>query len=697
MNFKDLAKHFKGLTFLKLEPALEKKFKDKQRKGFVSFLRSALLFGVFAYLVIVGWSFFADEEVSRSVLYARLGMIGVFIVVMAASFIPKFYLLAQQAGMVMIMALMGNIIWTQSVIEASLEEGYGMLVMPGTEMSMIVFSGAEMGYGALLTPLLLLPIAFTAMQTLIISLITIALVNYGMGQSELPSAFVETSNSIFIAIGVFSTLLSFLVNQQRRQAFMLSEDLKDALDKAEEASMAKSNFLSTMSHEVRTPLHGILGMAGLLRDTRLDNQQNGYLKNVQYSGETLLNMLNDILDFSKMEAGKFEIEKHDIDFKQVLESVISLMEFRAEEKGIALVLETEGPVPEFVHTDPTRLRQILLNLLSNAIKFTDEGSVKLRVSCADGVNGGATQTRFEVIDTGIGISKENQKNLFQEFSQVENTVSKGYGGTGLGLSICFKLVELLEGSIHVDSKEGKGSNFWFEIPLEEADAAAKQQSEGGQEFRVTSLSILVADDEEINRQIANDFLIKDGHKVTSAKDGEDAIEIIKENPAFDLIFMDMRMPGMGGLETTRAIKSWGDDKSNTPVIGMTANNAEADINRCTEAGMIDVLTKPYNLQKVRQILVTHFPDKSTEVTDDEAGGIADGSGNDKGSALLDHEVFQELEESFGTDYTAEFIRKGLVSTQAHVASLAKAIEQNEAEQFLEYAHKLKRSLCILRS
>ena len=378
---------FKLPSFVKLPEDLERQFRDSQRHNFVMFFRSALLFGLIAYsfMILVDW--LTASKVFFDILTPRLCMVGLFALAIVTTFHKRFYIFGQYVGVLFILILMLNVIWIQSLLEKGLEEGYGMLITPGATTSVIIFSGAEMGYGALLTPLLMLPIGFTAFQAFITSATVIGIVNAGMRHSDLPSAFVDTANSVFISIGIFTTILAYLVTQHRRAAFKLEYDLRIARDEAEEASSAKSNFLATMSHEVRTPLNGILGMASLLLHTDLNVKQTDYLQTVKYSGETLLAMLNDILDFSKMEAGKFEIENIDLDFEKLLQSVADLMTSRAEEQGIYIKVDIADDVPRYIHSDPTRLRQVLLNLLSNAIKFTEEGYVKISVSKTGEVNG----------------------------------------------------------------------------------------------------------------------------------------------------------------------------------------------------------------------------------------------------------------------------------------------------------------------
>lgn len=392
-----------------------------------------------------------------------------------------------------------------------------------------------------------------------------------------------------------------LVNVLKRERELMAElrereaerlhAMREAKEISDEANKAKGSFLAMMSHEIRTPLTGIMGMVKLLLDTRLDDRQLEYAETIQYSGDALLALLNDILDLSKIEEGKMEIESVNFDMKRLLNSLILLMSGRATEKKIGLSLDLQGDIPALMKGDPTRLRQVLLNLLSNAIKFTDRGEVKLIVR-PEGTEGDMTRVYFGVKDTGIGISEDAQKDLFAPFKQANATIARRFGGTGLGLAICKKLVQGMGGTIKVDSKMGHGSTFHFTINLlqgseEDADEAESRNSNG-----TPSLNILVVDDNHINQKVLRGLLEKDGHTVTTAGNGVEALKEI-ETTVFDVTLMDMEMPEMDGVTATGHIRASEDPaRKNMIVIALTANVMKEDIERCMAAGMNDYVAKP---------------------------------------------------------------------------------------------------------
>ncbi len=367
---------------------------------------------------------------------------------------------------------------------------------------------------------------------------------------------------------------------------------------AASASVAKSAFLANMSHEIRTPMNGILGMAQLLQDTNPTQEQNDYIETISSSSQVLLTLINDILDLSKIEAGKVELEFIDFNLEHVLTDVKNLLLSKTEEKGLGLDLVIQKDLPLFFKGDPTRLRQILLNLAGNAVKFTEKGSVTL---CAKIYKKQHSQilVRFSVEDTGIGISKQKQKNLFQPFSQTDISTTRKYGGTGLGLNISKQLVEMMGGNIGVDSKEDQGSTFWFTILLEYGEEKfIKSDLKENRPGEERPLNVLVAEDNLVNQKVLEKLLQKMGHTVCIAENGLIAVQTVREQ-TFDLILMDGSMPEMDGFEATKLIRASGNF---IPIIAVTAHAMQGDRQDFLDAGMDDYVSKPIDAKLLKETM-----------------------------------------------------------------------------------------------
>jgi len=362
------------------------------------------------------------------------------------------------------------------------------------------------------------------------------------------------------------------------------------------ANKTKNAFLATMSHEIRTPMTGILGFADMLLEDRLSDDSKTKVGKIKSAAEALLRILNDILDISKLDAGKFEIESIPFNPASMANEVVQMFYHTcpAEKKEtLQITAKVAKGFPEAVSADPTRLRQVLMNLLGNAVKFSDRGSVTL--VCAH--DPAKKQLEFEVIDTGIGMDQELLDRLFQEFQQADASTSRKYHGTGLGLAICKKLVDRMGGEIRVKSTPGLGSAFWFSVPYEPASIEDLPMEEAAAEPAETArqaLSILVAEDNEINQMIIQNTLKKMGHKATIAESGMEALRLVSEEHDFDLILMDVRMPEMSGTEATRRIRALPGAKSRILIIALTADVMAENKASYFEAGMNDCVGKPIN-------------------------------------------------------------------------------------------------------
>lgn len=500
---------------------------------------------------------------------------------------------------------------------------------------------------------------------------------------------------------------------------------------AERANRAKSTFVATVSHELRTPMNGILGMTELLSRTKLDKRQEECVTVIRKSGDNLLGIINDVLDYSKIEADRMEIEALPFALRDFLEKAVNAFSFQADGKGLKLALDLAEELPARYIGDPLRLGQVLSNLLSNAIKFTERGNVWLRVARAhrqisdtirsapgDGPDARQVERlRFSVIDTGIGIKKENQSALFAPYTQEDQSTTRLYGGTGLGLAISKNIVELMGGTLALESEQGRGSTFWFEIDLPVAgpDDGRVHPSRKGPGFDGRGLRALVVDDDTINQLVAVRFLEDLGCTATVAESGHEAIAILSKS-TFDVVFMDCSMPGMDGQETAQRIRNRSAralDPS-VPIIAMTALSLPASREACIDAGMQGFIVKPIGTARIVEVLITLFPSRRSPESSDTGtsqssspvqaidpasgvtGGFASGltSGQPQGQAEKDDtEIFNasDFMERYSSDpeVEREIVSLFLRQSKTLFEEGKDALKAGSIETYCARIHRLK--------
>lgn len=466
----------------------------------------------------------------------------------------------------------------------------------------------------------------------------------------------------------------------------LEQELRRAKAETEQNARTKELFLANISHEIRTPMNAIAGITRLLQRTPLDGQQKIYLDTIQNASANLLVILNDLLDSSRMESGKFRIENIPFSIHSLIADSVRVQEFKAGEQNTALRYHIAPGVADILLGDPYRINQVLANLISNAVKFTEKGSVDVRCEIV-----AATPTqqtlKLSVIDTGIGISEEYLKHLFDKFSQEDETIARKFGGTGLGMSISRQLVELMGGTIEASSTKGVGTTISFALVLpigsRQETKPLIQDTVQAPVFRNTR--ILLVDDNATNRLLAGTILKQHGATITEATDGDQAIQAM-EHQSFDVVLMDVQMPGRNGLDATRHIRRYLDPS--TPIIALTAGALKEEEDRCLQAGMNDFISKPFDEEKmVRQI---------AEWLDRQVSGHAEDKNNSAAEETSFYSLNKLVKMTGGdNNFICEMLELFITEIPASVRQMEEALALSDWKTISSVAHRIKPSLLNL--
>ncbi|WP_222184652.1 ATP-binding protein [Geminicoccus harenae] len=416
-----------------------------------------------------------------------------------------------------------------------------------------------------------------------------------LGGAPVPAGTVLAWQAFLLAAAL-TVLAAGVAHAERTR---LLADLRIARQIADEARGAKVNFLSAMGHEFRTPITAVLGMVDLLGQSDLPAGEKTYLETIRTSGRHLLAIVNDLLDFSRSEAGRLQVDNLEFSLREVLDQTRAFLTPQASELGLEFHFDVDEQLPAVVRGDPRRLRQVLLNLTGNALKFTNRGSVTVQVRHT--VADGAARLRVDITDTGIGMAPEKVARLFRSFDLDGTPTRRSHGGIGLGLAISKRLIEAMGGEIGVESTQGVGSRFWFEVTLPLGSAPNPVLLNASD---LPPLRVLVVDDGAVNRKLLLQMLSRYGHQVTSARNGVEAVEMVVRG-RFDVVLMDIQMPVMDGIEATRLIRELPAPRNATPIIGITASIMPEEYQRCLDVGMNRILVKPLDWEQLFAVMAEH--------------------------------------------------------------------------------------------
>jgi len=471
-----------------------------------------------------------------------------------------------------------------------------------------------------------------------------------------------------------------------------TEQLEVERERAHAASVAKGTFLANISHEIRTPMNAVLGMTELLLEEPLPDAQRKMAQTILTAGKSLLAIVNDVLDMSKVEAGGLRLHVADLDVAHVVETVLSPMRVLADEKSISLTSEVEHLPERGVRGDEMRLRQVLFNLTGNAIKFTQSGGVTVRVRVLAAFDD-SLRLRFAVSDTGIGMSAEAAKRVFDAFEQADESTTRKFGGTGLGLTISKKLVALMGGDLVLQTAPGRGSEFSFEIGMPLGTIKPKVQSlrpesENAARLRARNPHVLVAEDTDVNRMLLQRWLERLGCRVSSVENGAQAVTLLTRAHDFDIVFMDWHMPELDGLQATRRIREWeaAQARPRTRIIGFTASAFAEEIERCRQAGMDDVLSKPLVRAQLERKLYEHILGPMDAASAPETSLQSE-------EPHLDLAVIAELRQldDGNKSVVRELLGNFLHKAPGRLHELERACESGDAERLRQMAHSLRGS------